>query len=219
MEIINGEYILNEEESYNLLNNKINRLNPYDEQVQSFIDSIDIKFVDDEIIVNIPEEKEREYNMKLNDIVYLKITPEIKDFCSNFDLEGYDYIAAKGYGVATYNNEEICSFYLGLCNYSPDLYYTVPIKSIEDIICYTYPKRSIGKVYDQNLIDSGDIGVVKSTIDNSSYTIRTPKTVAEIKLCGAVIFTITETESFIKPTPEQIKNLHDMLCIDVELFD
>ena len=216
MEIINGEYVLDAEESYNLLHNKVNRLNPYDEKIQSFIDSIDIEFVDDVIIVNIPEE-EKEQNMKLNDIVYLKIILEIKDFCSNFDLEGYDYIAAKVYEIVTYNNEEICSFYLGLCNYSPDLYYTVPIKSIEDIICYTYPKRS--KVYSQNLIDSGDIDVAKLTIDNSSYTIRTPKTVAEIKLCGAVIFTVTETESFIKPTPEQIKNLHDILCIDVELFD
>lgn len=42
MEIINGEYVLNEEESYNLLHNKVNRLNPYDEKIQSFIDSIDL---------------------------------------------------------------------------------------------------------------------------------------------------------------------------------
>ena len=218
MEIINGEYVLDEEESYNLLHNKVNRLNPYDEKIQSFIDNIDIEFVDGIIIVNIPEE-EKEKNMKLNDIVYLKITPEIKDFCSNLDLEGYDYIAAKVYEIVTYNNEEICSFYLGLCGYNPGLYYVVPMKSIEDTICYTYPKRSIGKVYDQNLIDSGDIGVIKLTNDNASYTIHNPKTVAEITLCGSIHFTIDDSMSFIKPTPEQIKNLHDILCIDVELFD
>lgn len=57
MEIINGEYVLDEEEIYNLLNNKVNRLNPYDEKIQSFIDNIDIEFVDGIIIVNIPEEE------------------------------------------------------------------------------------------------------------------------------------------------------------------
>lgn len=51
MEIINGEYVLNEEESYNLLYNKINRLNPYDEKVQSFIDNIKIKFENNYIVV------------------------------------------------------------------------------------------------------------------------------------------------------------------------
>lgn len=50
-------------------------------------------------------------------------------------------------------------------------------------------------------------------------TLCMPKKVAEITLCGSVHFTINETMGFIKPTPEQIKNLHDILCIDVELFD
>lgn len=151
--------------------------------------------------------------MKLNDIVYLKITPEIKDFCSNFDLESYDYIAAKLCNTTKYDNgEETYNFYLGDCHPYYSLY-TVFTKDIENIVSYKYPIE--GEVYNQNLIDSGDI----LRIDNSSYTIRTPKKVAEIKLCGAVIFTITETESFIKPTPEQIKNLHDAFCIDVELFD
>lgn len=59
MEIINGEYVLDEEEIYNLLNNKVNRLNPYDEKIQSFIDNIDIEFVDDVIIVNIHKEERK----------------------------------------------------------------------------------------------------------------------------------------------------------------
>ena len=46
-----------------------------------------------------------------------------------------------------------------------------------------------------------------------------PKTIARIKLCGgAMTFDITEYTSWKKPTEEQIKNLHDLLCIDVEIF-
>lgn len=47
-----------------------------------------------------------------------------------------------------------------------------------------------------------------------------PKTIARIKLCGgAMSFDITEYMSWKKPTEEQIKNLHDMLCIDVEILE
>lgn len=47
-----------------------------------------------------------------------------------------------------------------------------------------------------------------------------PKTIARIKLCGgAMTFDITEYVSWKKPTEEQIKNLHDMLCIDVEILE
>lgn len=47
-----------------------------------------------------------------------------------------------------------------------------------------------------------------------------PKTIARIKLCGgAMTLTVTDYMSWEKPTEEQIKNLHDMLCIDVEIFD
>ena len=47
------------------------------------------------------------------------------------------------------------------------------------------------------------------------------KTIARIKLCGgAMTFVITnECTSWKKPTEEQIKNLHDMLCIDVEILE
>lgn len=46
-----------------------------------------------------------------------------------------------------------------------------------------------------------------------------PKRVARITVCGALNFDINESTAFVKPTPEQIKNLHDTFCIDVELFD
>ena len=54
---------------------------------------------------------------------------------------------------------------------------------------------------------------------SSNCVIRQPKTVAEITICGAVHLRIDDTMEFIKPTPEQIKNLHDMLCIDVKLYE
>ena len=46
-----------------------------------------------------------------------------------------------------------------------------------------------------------------------------PKTIARIKLCGgAITFTVTDYMSWEKPTEEQVKNLHDMLGIDVEIL-
>lgn len=51
-------------------------------------------------------------------------------------------------------------------------------------------------------------------------SIYPPKTIAIIKLFGGVMtFNITEDMSWEKPTEEQIKNLHDTLCIDVEILD
>ena len=51
-------------------------------------------------------------------------------------------------------------------------------------------------------------------------SIRIPRTIAEIRLCGSICISITdETNGWIEPTPEQIKNLHDTFCIDVTLFD
>ena len=43
------------------------------------------------------------------------------------------------------------------------------------------------------------------------------KTVATISICGCIHFDIKDDMNFIKPTPEQIKNLHDLFCIDVKL--
>lgn len=51
-------------------------------------------------------------------------------------------------------------------------------------------------------------------------TACSPKTIARIKLCGgAMTFTVTDCISWKKPTEEQIKNLHDMLCIDIEILE
>lgn len=52
------------------------------------------------------------------------------------------------------------------------------------------------------------------------HSLRFPKKIALLKICGALEIHITEaTKGFIKPTPEQIKNLKEMLCIDVELLE
>lgn len=47
------------------------------------------------------------------------------------------------------------------------------------------------------------------------------KVIARIKICGVIQYTVTNLQApnFVRPTPEQIKNLHDMFGIDVELFD
>jgi hypothetical protein len=49
--------------------------------------------------------------------------------------------------------------------------------------------------------------------------IRQPKHVADITICGSVTIRVDDTMNFIKPTHEQIKNLHDLLCIDVKLAE
>lgn len=46
-----------------------------------------------------------------------------------------------------------------------------------------------------------------------------PKVVAVIQICGVIRYTVTENQPFIKPTPEQIKNLHNLLNIDVILME
>ena len=51
-------------------------------------------------------------------------------------------------------------------------------------------------------------------------TIYNPKVIARIKLCGgAVTINVDDTMAWKKPTDEQIKNLHDLFCIDVEILD
>lgn len=50
--------------------------------------------------------------------------------------------------------------------------------------------------------------------------IYNPKAIARIKLCGgAVTINVDETMAWKKPTDDQIKNLHDLFCIDVEILD
>lgn len=51
-------------------------------------------------------------------------------------------------------------------------------------------------------------------------TIYNPKVIARIKLCGgAVTINVDNTIAWEKPTDEQIKNLHDLFCIDVDILD
>jgi len=64
-----------------------------------------------------------------------------------------------------------------------------------------------------------DLTVDASMLADGCYAIRVPKHVATITICGAVHCVIDDTMSFTKPTPEQIKNLKETFCIDVELFD
>lgn len=52
-----------------------------------------------------------------------------------------------------------------------------------------------------------------------TFTIRMSKAIARVTLCGGITFTITDNMSWTEPTPEQIKNLHDMFCIDVEILE
>lgn len=64
-----------------------------------------------------------------------------------------------------------------------------------------------------------DLKVDTSMLAGNCYVIRPPKRVARISICGVVCLDIDDTMAFTKPTPEQIKNLKDTFCIDVELFD
>ena len=57
-----------------------------------------------------------------------------------------------------------------------------------------------------------------SSEDAVSCKIRAPKRIATIKLCGgAITFYIDDTSNWTRPTDEQIKNLKEMLCIEVIL--
>ena len=52
--------------------------------------------------------------------------------------------------------------------------------------------------------------------DCEGYSIRVPKRVATIKLCGgALTFDINDTMQWQRPTDEQIKNLKNLFCIEV----
>lgn len=53
-------------------------------------------------------------------------------------------------------------------------------------------------------------------LPDGRLAIRVPKRIAEIKLCGgAMTFYIDDTMNWQRPTAEQIKNLKEMLCIEV----
>ena len=48
--------------------------------------------------------------------------------------------------------------------------------------------------------------------------VRIPKVIAKITLCGAFVMEINEGMNWNPPTPEQIKNLKEILNIDVKLI-
>lgn len=156
--------------------------------------------------------------MKIGDIVYLKITPWVQNECYCFgDLSEYDYIVARidDMQYRESNKIDYYELYLGMNEDVNEAIYflTVEKNDVDTFIVEKVPENS--KVYIKNLMRYSSMEY-DSTLHS---TIHIPKKVAEITLCGCVHFTIDETMGFIKPTPEQIKNLHDMLCIDVELFD
>lgn len=49
--------------------------------------------------------------------------------------------------------------------------------------------------------------------------LHSPKVIAKITLCGAFMVEVTEDMPWNPPTSEQIKNLKEMLNIDVELME
>lgn len=51
---------------------------------------------------------------------------------------------------------------------------------------------------------------------NDTYSICVPKLIVRITICGALRVDVHEDMGFIFPTEEQLKNLKEMLCIEVE---
>lgn len=49
--------------------------------------------------------------------------------------------------------------------------------------------------------------------------VHLPKVIARISLCGALTVNVTDNMDWNPPTPEQIKNLKEMLNIDVILME
>ena len=48
--------------------------------------------------------------------------------------------------------------------------------------------------------------------------LRLPKVIAKITICGAVTIPVYDYMDWNPPTPEQVKNLKEMLNIDVKLI-
>lgn len=72
-------------------------------------------------------------------------------------------------------------------------------------------------VHNANVLES--LTATNAIMADGAMCIRVPKTIARITLCGALTFNIDDTMKFTKPTSEQIKNLKETFCIDVELFE
>ena len=74
--------------------------------------------------------------------------------------------------------------------------------------------------YIETLFEETEQGICSKVNPHiKASTFYMPQTVAHITLCGAVHFHINDSMGFIRPTPEQIKNLKEKFCIDVELVE
>lgn len=60
--------------------------------------------------------------------------------------------------------------------------------------------------------------ILTSNSNEPIDVIRLPKVIARISLCGAIVMSVTDDMDWNPPTPEQIKNLKEMLNIDVKLI-
>lgn len=74
------------------------------------------------------------------------------------------------------------------------------------------------KIESQTISDKMTVLLENSLYPGITHSpILSNKTIATITICGCIHFDIKNDMNFIKPTPEQIKNLHDLFCIDVKL--
>lgn len=126
-----------------------------------------------------------------------------------------------------------------LCDECPDEYALSPMKWLTEVTgCVSvWDDHFIGNPTTKQIktmrelknasIYRGDIPLTKDVmvelLKDSLYPgithtpILSNKTIATISIYGCIHFDIKDDMDFIKPTPEQIKNLHDLFCIDVKL--
>ena len=79
--------------------------------------------------------------------------------------------------------------------------------------------KAKGKQRDKNkLFESKTLDFGREMIKSSKTNISAPKVIARISFCGALTLNVTEDMDWTPPTPEQIKNLKEMLNIDVILM-
>lgn len=70
-------------------------------------------------------------------------------------------------------------------------------------------------VYDNYNVNTGLLAAPPKALS----ILRLPKDIARITICGGFQVIINDQMEWTKPTPEQIKNLKETFCIDVEIFD
>lgn len=135
-------------------------------------------------------------------------------------VETYEYNSG-GCPVAIYrDNVKVCTIVSD--------FYGMPVKITEDGYETWYDYTNI--ITDNGVPDRepspdtnhNDTGLVAkgSDIKDLAYNVGyNAESVARISICGSIYFYIPRSASFVKPTEDQIKNLHDTFCIDVEIFE